>query len=683
MKRHFFPFLLAMMTSLSIVGQIEISNVDIQQVEGNILRYLVRFTTSELSKSYVEYSAQQFTNISNPQLEHELLVIGLAANTDYNFVIKVFNSKGQSKSSSYPISTGPIPLDIVEAADTLFNDTSATSGYILTDARGPNIASQMRLFDREGRLVWYDYTKEVGSPCLGNNYSNRNTILEIYGDCQTIIELNFFGDTIQKVNISAIPGNFQIHHDMYINDVGNLVLLVAEGRAVDKSMVGGRADAIVVGDAYLELAPSGEVVSSWSIFDHIDPLTSRDAGSFWDQKFGEPAEDWTHANSLSQDADGHYLMSLNALDKAIKIHRETGEIMWSLGRDGDFSFDPPDAAFANQHTFWGLGNKRYTVFDNQGAGSFSRGMEFELDEEMGVAKLVFIQDADSTLSTGIVGSTYRYDNGNMLSSFGRAGAIQEVDSTSKVIWYRNEGTILNYRSYFVPHIFEPLPALQLLDSLICQTERPFTPKTNLSGGYFEGEGVFDGLLDPSSLTPGIHEIVYNYAWLRDTFELRILPSPTVPAITQYEGNLIGLATGSLQWFLNGQAIEGANRDSLQIREIGEYTLVSSAANGCTNISSPVVVLSVGLSTFSSRAVKVFPNPSTGSVTIFWDQVDASVDRIEIWNHIGQRIPLEDFNLKEKTSVNSRFIQISYLRPGTYWIILGGPQGLFSKKLLVH
>lgn len=683
MKKHFLSFLLVMLTSLSMLGQIEISNIDIQQVAGNVLRYQVRFTTSELSQSYVEYGTQQFTSISAPQLEHELLVIGLRADTNYEFILHAFNTKGESESLSYPVSTSTIPSDIVAAADTLYNDTSATNGYILTDARGPNIASQMRLFDRAGRLIWYDYTKEVGSPCLGNNYSNRNTILEIYGDCQTIIELNFFGDTIQKVNISAIPGNFQIHHDMYINDVGNLVLLVAEGRAVDKSMVGGRADAIVVGDGYLELSPSGEVVSSWSIFDHIDPLTSRDAGSFWDQKFGEPAEDWTHANSLSQDADGHYLMSLNALDKAIKIHRETGEIMWSLGRDGDFSIDPPDAAFSNQHTFWGLGNNRYTVFDNQGAGSFSRGMEFELDEEAGVAKLVFIQDADSTLSTGIVGSTYRYDNGNMLSSFGRAGAIQEVDSTGKVIWYRNEGTILNYRSYFVPSLYESLPALQLSDTLICQNERPFTPKTNLSGGYFEGEGVSNGLLDPSSLSPGIHEIVYNYAWLRDTFKWRILPPPAVPIITQSEGHLIGLATGSLQWLLNEQVLEGANSDSLQIREIGEYTLVSSATNGCTNISSPVVVLSVGLSTFSSRAIKVFPNPSTGSVSLFWDQLDVSVDRIEIWNHIGQRIPLEDFNLRDKTSVNSRFIQLSHLRPGTYWIILGGPQGLFSQKLLVH
>ena len=71
-----------MMVARALIGQIEISNVDIQQVEGNVLRYLVHFTTSELSRSYVEYGAQQFTSVSAPQLEHELLVIGLRANTN-------------------------------------------------------------------------------------------------------------------------------------------------------------------------------------------------------------------------------------------------------------------------------------------------------------------------------------------------------------------------------------------------------------------------------------------------------------------------------------------------------------------------------------------------------------------------------------------------------------------------
>lgn len=674
MKKHFLSFLFLLLSSHVMLGQIEISNVDIQQVPGNILRYQVRFTTSELSRSYVEYGTQQFTSVSAPQLEHELLVIGLKAETNYEFILHAFNTKGQAESLPYPISTSTIPSDIVEDADTLYNDTSATSGYILTDARGPNIASQMRLFDRAGRLVWYDYTKEVGSPCLGNNYSNRNTILEIYGDCQTIIELNFFGDTIQKVNISAIPGNYQVHHDMYINDIGNLVLLVAEGRAVDKSMVGGRADAIVVGDGYLEFSPAGELINSWSIFDHLDPLTSQDAGSFWDQIYGEPAEDWTHANSLAQDTDGHYLMSLNALDQAIKIHRETGEIMWSLGRDGDYSFDPADAAFRNQHTFWGLGNNRYTVFDNQGAGSFSRGMEFELDAETGVAELVFIQDADSTLSTGIVGSTYRYDNGHMLSSFGRAGAIQEVDSTGKVIWYRNEGTILNYRSYFVPYLYAPLPSLQLIDTLICQGESPFIPQTNLSGGYFEGVGIVEGLLVPAELAPGIHEIIYNYAHLRDTFSFTIEEAPSLPSIQQAGTYLRTDAVGDLQWFLDGVAIAEATADSLLIADNGDYQVRVTNESGCDVLSNVYSIQVSSTIVPLEERISIFPNPSLGSCWI--STAGVAIERIEISAITGQRI-----RTIHPPHQQDHFY-LEGLQAGAYWItFVIGPRRI-GRKLIV-
>lgn len=654
-------------------GQISISEVEIDQMEGNVLRYLVSFSTDEISTGYLEYGDGLYTDLSSNTTEHELILIGLAQQTDYQIRIHAFNSSGAVVSEPYPIRTSALPADIVEAADSLFNDPSSTSGYILTDARGPGIATQVRIFDRAGRLVWYDYTKEVGSPCLGNNFSNRNTSLQIYGDCQTMLEIDFFGDTIQKVNISSIPGNFQIHHDMYINDLGNLVLLVAEGQAVDKSGVGGRADAIVVGDGYLEIAPDGEIVSQWSIFDHLDPLMSRDAGAFWDQVFGEPAEDWTHANSIAQDVDGHYLMSLNALDQAIKIHRETGEILWTIGQNGDFVIDPPDALFKNQHTFWGIGNNHYTVFDNQGAGSFSRGMEFELDTVSGVASLVFIQDADSLLATGIVGSTYKLENGNMLSSFGRAGAIQEVDSTGKVVWYRNEGTILNYRSFYVPYLYSPLAALALLDTVFCQGDRALVPKTSLVGGFFEGPGFENGQLNPALLAPGEYELIYTYAYLSDTFSFSIIAPPENPLITQASPYLITEVEGNLQWFLDGQAISGATNDSLLINANGTYQLESTSAEGCTALSNSIIIGTVNTEEVSFEQLKVFPNPNRGMFEVQFGQLE--VAQVQVFDLLGRLIYGRD-NLAHST------LHIQGIPAGTYNLIVRTENGGVIRQQVV-
>ncbi len=656
-----------------IQGQISIDEVEIEQVEGNVLRYLVSFTTNEIGTGYLEYGDGMYTEMSTNKTQHEIILIGLAQLSDYQIKIHAFNSTGAAESGPYTINTISIPSDIVEAADSLFNDTTATTGYILTDARGPDLATQVRIFDRAGRLVWYDYTKEIGSPCIGNNFSNRNTSLQIYGDCQTMLEIDFFGDTIQKVNISNIPGNFQIHHDMYINDLGNLVLLVAEGQPVDKSSVGGRADALVVGDGYIEIAPDGEIVSQWSIFDHLDPMMSRDAGAFWDQVFGEPAEDWTHANSIAQDADGHYLMSLNALDQAIKIHRETGEILWTFGKNGDFTIDPPDALFKSQHTFWGIGNNRYTVFDNQGAGSFSRGLEFELDTAEAIARLVFIQDADSLLSTGIVGSTYRLENGNMLSSFGRAGAIQEVDSTGKVIWYRNEGTILNYRSFFVPYLYAPLPDLKLIDTVFCQNDRPAVPKTSLVGGFFEGPGFENGQLDPTLLSPGEYELIYSYAYLSDTFTFAIAAPPESPLIRDSSPYLLTDAQGTYQWFLDGEAISGATSDSLLINANGTYQLEITSAEGCSALSNSIVIGTVDTEEANFNQLKVFPNPNRGAFEVQFGQLE--VAQVQLFDLLGR------FIYEQAGPVDSR-LNIQGIPVGTYGLVVRMKNGSVIRQQVV-
>ncbi len=655
-------------------GQIVIQGVEIEQVAGNVLRYQVSFTTDQTSTAYLEYGDGQYTNLSLNKTQHQLILIGLSQLKDYKLRIHAFTNEGAVVSEPYTITTSAIPTDIVEAADSLYNDSSSTSGYILTDARGPDIATQVRIFDRNGKLVWYDYTKEIGSPCIGNNFSNRNTSLQIYGDCQTMIEIDFFGDTLQKVNISNVPGNFQIHHDMYINDVGNLILLVAEGQTVDKSSVGGRADAIVVGDGYLEIAPDGEIVSQWSIFDHLDPLTSRDAGAFWDQVFGEPAEDWTHANSIAQDVDGHYLMSLNALDQAIKIHRETGEILWTFGKNGDFAIDPPDALFKNQHTFWGIGNNRYTVFDNQGAGSFSRGMEFELDTVSGIASLVFIQDADSLLSTGIVGSTYKLENGNMLSSFGRTGAIQEVDSTGQVVWYRNEGTIINYRSFYVPYLYPPLGELELLDTVFCQNDRSLVPKTSLVGGYFEGPGFENGQLDPASLAPGAYELVYHYAYLRDTFDFVIQAAPESPILTQSGSYLITEEVeGFLQWFLDGQVIEDATSDSLLINANGTYVLEVTSAEGCTALSNSITIETVNTEDVQFDQMKIFPNPNSGNFQIEFDHT--KIVQVQLFDLLGQLV----FTMADLTDP---VLRLRGIPSGTYGLVLRTETGRMIRRKVV-
>ncbi len=656
----FFAFLF-----VPVFGQIEISNIQIQQQGENALRYDVSFQTSKICNAYVAYSDNQitrYTNVSKQSNTHHITVIGLHSQANYNFTIHVFDSTGLFSSTPKAVTTGSVPGDIAHAIDSVYNDTSATEGYVLANARG-SVRDQYRIFDRSGKLVWYDYMNLPGAPCIGYRFTERNTILQVFGDCQTVLERSLEGDTLLRISLANLPMELYAHHDFFFNDRGNIVILVGEGRVIDKTSVGGPADAIVVADGFVEMTPEGDLVQYWTPFDHFDPVASENFGSFWDPIFGEKAEDWQHANSLSQDVDGHYLFSFNAFDQIVKIHRETGEIIWTLGKDGDFTFDPPLSAFAKQHAFHSLGTNRYLVFDNQGGKTFSRASEFVLDLENKIAHQVFVQDADSTLITGIVGSAYRLPNGNTLTCFGRLGVLQEVDATGKTVWYRSEGLILNYRAFFVPYFYEPIPEIQLLDTVFCAGASPMLPQTSLNGGFFSGEGTIDGKLHPKLLDPGFHKIVYNYAWQKDTFDIEIQEIPSTPQIQQTDNLLFTQSPGNFQWLLNGQPIEGATNDTLEVSISGSYQLQVTNDAGCSNISASVEVMLTNTEDLAGMSFKLFPNPSDGQIYLTWEARQVSELQVEVYSTIGQK--LRQFQWTQPA--NTVKLDLQNLQKGMYWV----------------
>ncbi|NET35339.1 MAG: hypothetical protein F6K19_25500, partial [Cyanothece sp. SIO1E1] len=111
--------LLSLLFSSLLQGQINISAVEIEQVEGNVLRYRVSFTTDEMGTGYLEYGEGLYTEMSANKTQHQLILIGLAQLTDYQIKIHAFNGSGATEAGPYTISTDSIPSDIVETADSL------------------------------------------------------------------------------------------------------------------------------------------------------------------------------------------------------------------------------------------------------------------------------------------------------------------------------------------------------------------------------------------------------------------------------------------------------------------------------------------------------------------------------------------------------------------------------------
>lgn len=94
----------------------------------------------------------------------------------------------------------------------------------------------------------------------------------------------------------------------------------------------------------------------------------------------------------------------------------------------------------------------------------------------------------------------------------------------------------------------------------------------------------------------------------------VLPAPAVPTIT-VDGSLLTSSTGpSYQWYLNGQPVIGATGPTVWATSVGNYTVEHIAANGCTSMSAPVNLTTVGMIEETARGFVVWPSPTNGDVT---------------------------------------------------------------------
>jgi len=205
--------------------------------------------------------------------------------------------------------------------------------------------------------------------------------------------------------------------------------------------------------------------------------------------------DWTHSNALVYSPDdGNLLLSMRHQSWVLKIDYNngagTGNILWRLGYQGDFSLtddgvptDDPSEWFSFQHyptllsqsgaqttlAIWDNGDNR--VLNNSGeiclaVGSvpcYSRATIFQVDEGAMVANL---QWADPLQLFGVWGgSINQLSNGNVEFDVNDpaippnpnvASQVEEVTQTStpQVIWQMDIPNPTNaYRAYRVPSLY--------------------------------------------------------------------------------------------------------------------------------------------------------------------------------------------------------------------------------------
>ena len=206
---------------------------------------------------------------------------------------------------------------------------------------------------------------------------------------------------------------------------GNTVLFAFDTRTIDMSTLvsGGKPNAKVTGALLREITPSGAVVFEWSTFDHTNILDAVDAIDLTTATI-----DYAHPNSICEDVDGNFLLSVRHFDAVLKINRNSGEIMWWLGGEkakrNDFTWTNDDidgfTGFSHQHSVEVMSNGNILMFDNGNlrTNRFSRAVMYQLDEvNMTVTKVWEFRHTPDIYASSM-GSVQELPNGNIVIGWG-------------------------------------------------------------------------------------------------------------------------------------------------------------------------------------------------------------------------------------------------------------------------
>ena len=383
----------------------------------------VSWKTEAATTGYVEFGDGtedvRLTPSTTSGTSHSVNLLGLWADTEFRFrVVSIGEDGTEWVSDEQAVTTGSLPPEIPTMS---FTGEPTWEGFIFAPIQGINYLAAA--LDRQGRVVWYKVldsdTHHVmraqmlddGSAvaiCMAGQDSQGNK------EDGYVLLVSMDGATVQEI---ATP---YIDHDMALKPDGTIVGIVLQDRKGYNQ----------VADSIQEISHTGEMSQVFTAWDHMDWLSpsSLEGGN------------WTHANALDYDpSEDVYYMAMKQLHTMIKVDRETGEVGWAIGGEGNmFEWAEGTEPLSMHHQFHAYEDNRLVVFENgEPSRGYSKAREFELDTENMIATEVWSYVREPSVYVFAKGDVERLSNGNTLVTWSSSGEIQEVTPEHEVVWQVN------------------------------------------------------------------------------------------------------------------------------------------------------------------------------------------------------------------------------------------------------
>jgi len=232
-----------------------------------------------------------------------------------------------------------------------------------------------------------------------------------------------------------IPDGFVIDiHELQVLEDSSYYLLGKEHLTIDMSqyVANGDTAALLIANTIHHMNANDNEIWRWRSFDHYD-IT--DVDDFIDLTHHQL--DWTHCNAIEIDKDGNILLSTRNFNEITKINRQSGDIIWRFGgKKNQFQFQNDNRGFSRQHDVRRFSNGHLAFFDNGKylIPAYSSFVEYILDEQDLIARLVRRYSRNETVFTASRGGAQELSNGHTLISWGenQTPSITEINSKDSI-----------------------------------------------------------------------------------------------------------------------------------------------------------------------------------------------------------------------------------------------------------
>jgi len=373
----------------------------------------------------------------------DLPVLGLLPATTYSLQVVAWGADTVATGETLAFTTGALPANLPSFSA---GGSDPSPGFVAfaLDTWG-------LVIDNTGRVVWYRALPGGATLNFQPQPTGRyvtHPVTAAPGDLRAWTEFDELGRVTRTFGCArGLKSRF---HDLITEADGSYWVLCDETRTMDLSAAGGDAAAQVTGTVVQHVLAGGGTSFEWNAFDHfaitdLEPALRTGANV-----------NFTHANALDFNDEGHLLLSFRSLSEVTCIDTVGGAVRWRMGgRANQFSFPEAGAPFVRQHGARMIGPGRLQVLDNLGEPDGTRVEQYAYSATGLTASRTAAMAAAPAVTALLGGATQRLPGGRTLAAYGNGNRVQEYDDAGRVLWeiHGNPGYV--YRATRIASLYRP------------------------------------------------------------------------------------------------------------------------------------------------------------------------------------------------------------------------------------